>query len=231
MSMKNICSAVIPVERDHISNQQKMIHNLPDLVGITGLKQSGKNTAAAALVEKLGYTEDAFARNLKDIVYSIQGMSVRVPAGVWHMSEDLYLPYQTVVDGLGLDLAKELVPDVRRILQTFGTEGMREHFGPDVWSDRVIARVAANRSSADPRPVVVTDVRFPDEADAIRDAGGLLVRIVRPEQGPVSDGHASETHIASMDVDIEIVNDGTVDDLRQRMTDAINSVAVHHSSN
>lgn len=195
----------------------------PDLVGITGLKQSGKNTAAIALINELGFTADSFAHDLKEIVYAIQGINVCVPAGEWKISEDIYLPYQTVVDTLGLDIAKERVPDVRLILQTFGTEGMREHFGPTVWTDRVLQRIAANRASVHSRPIVVTDVRFPDEAEAIRSAGGLLLRIVRPDATHVVDTHTSEKYISTMDVDIEITNDATVMDLQRAVITAVTS--------
>lgn len=196
-----------------------------DLIGFTGLKQSGKNTAAQVLIEHRGYVADAFADDLKATVYDIRGVSVRVPAGVWNMSKDIYLPYQTVVDTLGLDSAKELVPDVRLILQTFGTEAMRSRFGSSVWSDRVLARVAERRARTAPISTVVTDVRFPDEAQAVRDAGGLLIRVVRPGQTLPRGAHASEAHVGELDVDAEIINDGSIEQLHERVLQALYSIS------
>lgn len=199
-----------------------------DLVGLTGWKQSGKNTAAQVLVDHLGFVPDAFADDLKGIVYDIRGISVRVPATVlssdprrpMHKPEQ-FLPYQEVVDRLGLDNAKELVPDVRLILQTFGTEAMRSRFGERVWSDRVMARVAARRAEPWPPRTAVTDVRFPDEADVLRSAGGLLIRVVRPGQVLPEGAHASEAAIASLEVDAEVVNDGSVALLHARVLEAL----------
>ena len=67
------------------------------------------------------------------------------------------------------------------------------------------------------RDWVITDVRFPDEAQAIKDWGGVLWRVDRP--GLVGgDGHASET---AMDDyrgwDEVIVNDGTIAELRAKV--------------
>ena len=62
-------------------------------------------------------------------------------------------------------------------------------------------------------PVVLTDVRFPNEAEAIQAAGGRLVRVVRPGQD-TSDQHISETALDDLVADVEIQNDGTLDELR-----------------
>lgn len=199
-----------------------------NLVGITGLKQSGKNTAAEALVESLGFTPDAFADDLKAIIYDTEGIWVRVPATVLSSNPrrpmykpEQFLPYQEVVDRLGIDNAKELVPDVRRILQTFGTEGMRNRFGPSIWSDRVLERAAQRHAQDTDSRTVITDVRFPDEAEAVRRAGGFLIRVVRPGQPTGIDQHASEALISSLPVDLEIVNDSTIEALQDQVIEAV----------
>lgn len=207
-----------------------------DLIGFTGWKQSGKNTAAQILVDKAGFVPDAFADDMKAIVHDIEGMWVRVPAGV--LSKDparplykpeQFLPYQEAVGRLGLDNAKELVPDVRRILQTFATEAMRSRFGPSIWSDRVMARVAQRRALTKPARTVVTDVRFPDEAQALRDAGGVLIRVVRPGQALPKGAHASEAAVASLEVDAEVVNDSTPAQLHARVLEIV--LAAQRSDN
>jgi len=199
-----------------------------DLIAFTGWKQSGKNTAAQVLVDRAGFVPDAFADDLKAIVYDIEGVWVRVPATVLSADPrrpmckpEQFLPYQEVVGRLGLDNAKELVPDVRRILQTFGTEAMRSRFGPTVWSDRVLARVAERRALGSPQRTVITDARFPDEVSAVRGAGGVLIRVVRPGQVLPSGAHASEAAIASLEVDAEVVNDGSVAQLHARVLEAV----------
>ena len=192
-----------------------------DLIGITGLKESGKNTAAEVLISKAGYVPDAFADDLKGIIYDIKGISVWVPSKVTPLlPEGGYARYRDIVDELGLETAKKLVPDVRLILQTFGTEAMRSRFGPSVWSDRVLARVAERRALPHPVRTVVTDVRFPDEAEAIKAAGGVVLRILRPSQGVNTDTHASEAAMASIVADAEIINDGSVTKLHVKVLEA-----------
>ena len=58
--------------------------------------------------------------------------------------------------------------------------------------------------------MVVPDVRFPDEAQSIKERGGVIVRIKREGYEPVN-AHISET--AYQDQDFIIVNDGTPEDL------------------
>lgn len=207
-----------------------------DLIGFTGWKQSGKNTAAQILIDRADFVPDAFADDMKAIVHDIEGMWVRVPAGVLSKNParplykpEQFLPYQEAVGRLGLDNAKELVPDVRRILQTFATEAMRSRFGATVWSDRVLTRIAARRVMNTPKSTVVTDVRFPDEARALRDAGGLLLRVVRPGQTLPEGAHASEAAIASLEVDAEVVNDGTPAQLHARVLEIV--LAAQQSDN
>lgn len=61
--------------------------------------------------------------------------------------------------------------------------------------------------------MVVTDVRFPNEADAIRDAGGVLIRLVRPSAGQ-GDAHPSETALDDYVENYRLSNTGTLKVLR-----------------
>jgi hypothetical protein len=63
--------------------------------------------------------------------------------------------------------------------------------------------------------VVYTDVRFQNEADFVRSKGGIIVRIVRP--GIISGNHESELKQADIPADIEIVNDGSIEDLHNKI--------------
>jgi hypothetical protein len=78
---------------------------------------------------------------------------------------------------------------VREYLQHYGTEAHRDVFGPNFWVDNVDL-------SHDRRIVVVTDVRFANEAQAVHDAGGVVVRVIGPpEVEEAGDGHASEAEL------------------------------------
>jgi hypothetical protein len=92
-------------------------------------------------------------------------------------------PLKRVALAIGWDGEKD--EPGRVLLQNLG-QAVREHIAPDAWITALLT--AAERVHGD---VVVTDVRYPNEAAAIRDQGGYLVQIVRPGVGPANE-HASE---------------------------------------
>lgn len=102
--------------------------------------------------------------------------------------------------------------EIRRLQQALGTEVGRETLPGSVWADTGMAKVARHRR--DLASVVITDCRYDDEAEAVRAAGGKVVRIVRPSLPEPADSHTSESGVSEHLVDREIVNDGTLDDLR-----------------
>lgn len=102
--------------------------------------------------------------------------------------------------------------EIRRLQQALGTEVGRETLPGSVWADTGMAKVARHRR--DLASVVITDCRYDDEAEAVRAAGGKVVRIVRPSLPEPTDSHTSESGVSEHLVDREIVNDGTLDDLR-----------------
>jgi hypothetical protein len=67
--------------------------------------------------------------------------------------------------------------------------------------------------------LVFTDVRFQNEADYVRSIGGIIVRIVRP--GIISGNHESELKQCEVAADIEIVNDGSIEDLHNKIRNII----------
>lgn len=167
------------------------------LIGLTGVARSGKDTAAEALVAA-GFTRVAFADAVRDVALGADPYVLVEHAG-GHSHERL----TDVVEAFGWERAKEQA-DVRRLLQRLGTEGVRANLGDDAWIRAAMAKVDG--------PTVVTDVRFPNEADAIRWRHGLIVRIVRPGTGRAN-AHVTESAMSDQPVDVEIVNDGTVEDL------------------
>jgi hypothetical protein len=60
--------------------------------------------------------------------------------------------------------------------------------------------------------VVITDVRFNNEAEMIRNSGGIICHIVRPD-GPEIRKHASEEGIIHQATDFHIRNNGTINEL------------------
>ncbi|MFI0262071.1 hypothetical protein ACH4OW_23875 [Streptomyces sp. NPDC017056] len=102
---------------------------------------------------------------------------------------------------------------MRRTLQRLG-QSVRDQ-DERLWLRLALAKVdVADRWSV---PVVITDLRYRNEADALRARGFLLVRVERPgEHGPASADqreHISETELDGVEPDAVLTNGGTVAEL------------------
>lgn len=173
------------------------------LIGLAGQARTGKDTAAGFLVER-GWTRYAFADEVKAMALDIDPL---IGADALYGHQHL----AALVDLFGWESAKTR-PEVRRFLQRLGTEGIRTR-DPDFWVRATMTRATRSDSAA-----VITDVRFANEADAIRTAGGTVILVERPGlpalAGP-NGRHASE-HI-DFPVDLVLVNDGNLAQLEQRI--------------
>lgn len=162
------------------------------IIGLSGYAQSGKDTAAAQLAPK--FTRLAFADKLKELAYEI---NPEFDGGCYTL--------QYVVDAYGWEEAKK-DRNVREYLQTVGVVH-RKVLGPDVWVDAAFQGVDTLCDD-----YVFTDVRFPNEFDAIRACEGFVFRIMRPDVGPVN-GHESERALDGYRFDATFHNDGTPEQL------------------
>jgi hypothetical protein len=163
------------------------------LIGLSGYARSGKDTVAELLCLNYGYKRVSFADPMRQALYVL---SPKID-NIVRLSE--------YVDDYGWDVAKQN-QEVRRLLQVFGTEVGRKMFGLDFWIN-----IALKDLSGDTQ-VVISDVRFPNEADAIAKLGGSMWRINRKNHSAVN-GHASEHAMDNYMFNHVIYNDGTLDDL------------------
>lgn len=181
----------------------------PQLIALSGYAQAGKDTAAKFLIEE-GYKRIAFADALRDALYAL---NPRVEAW-WDDAGEWSHPHlQVLIDKYGWDQAKIDVPEIRELLQRLGTEVGREQFGENFWVDMAMRKVDG--------PTVFTDCRFPNEAQAIKDAGGEVWRIVRPGTEPVN-SHPSETALNSWDFDRVIMNTFGIKELGEHVLAVLN---------
>lgn len=158
------------------------------LFAFSGLKGSGKDTAAAVLVREYGFTKIAFADAVRELALTIDPLIPSPNTGYHYRLSYMVRTY-------GWDQIKRLIPEVRRLLQIIGTEGGRAMVGDNVWVD-ILAKRYPDIASDSVR-YVITDCRFDNEVEFVRNNGGKLVWIDRP--GIVSDGHASESeHIRDL---------------------------------
>jgi len=181
----------------------------PPSIAFVGLKRTGKDTAASYLIHEYGYEKVSFADPLREMAAAINPI-VSIP---YHDGwEGMALRYNEALNIYGYETAKELFPEVRRFLQVLGTEGGRGVLGENVWVD-ALTESLEDRTG----PFVATDVRFPNEADALADLGFLVVRIHR-DTGLASDPHPSENSMGDYPVDLTIRNDSSIEDLELVLT-------------
>lgn len=179
------------------------------LVGLTGAAGAGKGSVAAVMLAAGGWSEIGFADPLYAAVEAITG----IPQGDLR---DRRMKEQTI---------PWLGKSPREMLQLLGTEYGRKAISESLWVDRAMRRVAENEASG--LSTVITDVRFDNEAAAIRAAGGVVWRVSRPGHKCLAGGtdkHESEAGVSVSHIDAEVLNTGTLEDLRHAVDAAINSL-------
>jgi hypothetical protein len=165
---------------------------------LSGFAQSGKDTVASILVSEHGYKRIAFADPIKDLLLKINpqsGMSRVHP----------------LVDKLGWDIAKQ-IPEVRKLLQDLGT-GAREVLGQDVWVKAALSKAHDNIGGLKGK-YVFTDVRFTNEAKFIKEMGGVIWRIDRPNV-VAANAHVSEHELNEYEFDQWIHNSEDLNFLKE----------------
>lgn len=162
------------------------------LIALCGLKGSGKSTAATALALALPAARVRFAGPLKDMLRTF-GLNEEEIEG----------------DLKELPSSKLCGKSPRHAMLTLGTEWGRQLIGENVWVDAW--RRAVEPHLARGTNILTEDLRFPNECEAVRALGGIVVRVTRP--GLVPDEHESEQHALKFIADVEIINDGDLEDL------------------
>lgn len=173
------------------------------ILGLTGRKRSGKSTAARYLVDNHGFVEISFAGPLKRMALAINPVIGWNWDPVHEDGGEVYLA--DVVECFGWEYAKDQFPEARRFLQRLGTEGVRGHIGEDTWIDLVELEIQRTwgivpygfiPGDKPYPPIVVSDVRFENEATLVREWGGEVVEIRRPSARDfVANEHASEHRV------------------------------------
>ncbi|MFA4904457.1 MAG: hypothetical protein WC600_17120 [Desulfobaccales bacterium] len=167
----------------------------PLLIGLSGKAGSGKSTAADYLWDQYLYHRFAFADTLKVLVGQAFDFS----------QEQLYGDLKEVPD-------PRFGKSPRWCLQHLGTEVFRGIW-PGIWVHHLMESVRDFWQMNGERPVVVTDVRFLDEAEALKNVGAVLIRIERAGAGAQAGipDHISETSLdAYPGWDYVLQNDGSL---------------------
>ena len=166
------------------------------LIGVIGNKRVGKDTFADYIVKHFNFTKVAFADPIKE------GSKIMFDLSEEQVNGDL----KEV-----LDTRWGLTP--RQILQRLGTDCCRNMFQDDIWVQRMKIWYEKNKT----KNVVISDCRFPNEGKAIKDMGGILIKINNPNVETTKDVHISEQLIHKIKYDFEVLNDKTIPDYYKKI--------------
>jgi hypothetical protein len=190
------------------------------IVGLTGLKGSGKDTVAAHLIKEYGFERRAIADKIKESAAALLGIE---DPGVF----ETYKNDPDFVFGIGVRKEEGLFllmeeTTIRQFLQRYGDESHRGVFGNDFWVDQVLPIDGYYAE----RNIVITDVRFINEADRIHALKGTVVRVIRQPFNRHNDSHSSETEQLEINVDYEIDNTTMLSELGERIDALMNDLVL-----
>ena len=143
------------------------------------------------------YKRIAFADGIKDICKTIFGLS------------DYDVNDQCGKKRFLLDYGKT----VREMMQGIG-EGLRSNISKDIWVIQTVARVNKILHTM-PHHILVTDVRYPNELEALKTRGFTMIKLVR-DTG-IHDNHPSERNLNDTLFDYVIDNNGTIKELEEKL--------------
>lgn len=188
------------------------------LIGLHGEAQSGKDTSYRMIADHAGSIpcrREGFADRLKLSAAAALGF-------IGDTDEAIEFCNQLKQPGIMIEVFDQneggTITDLtgREYLQYYGTEAHRDVFGQRFWVDMVL------ESSKRSELLVVTDVRFENEARAIRDRGGEIWHVIRPKGDKIAESaHSSERPLPPELIDRMILNDSDLLNLRVRVIDAL----------
>jgi hypothetical protein len=160
----------------------------PRLIAFCGLAGSGKSTAADHLVKKHHFRRLRFASPIKRMVRCLLN---EAGCGLVESVE--------MVDG---NLKEEPIASLggkspRYLMQTLGTEWGRDLVARDIWRQMLLAKVSRCLQAG--QSVVVDDLRFENEAEALREFGFTVITVTRLCTPFTVEQHSSEQQVISYD--------------------------------
>jgi hypothetical protein len=210
------------------------------LIGICGPARHGKDTVGSMLLEHIPKAKRfAYADKIKELlkasVSSHESMednkegeqefilhpqgTVRALKDIMDAGDNLGYYYSTLIkvlyDNHEVSIDHEFTSSWRKLFQLVGTEWARQYISRSIWIDHLPDELA-----------VVTDVRahgdsteFKNiEAKAILDRGGIMIKVINPRKDHLAiREHSSEVGIDDLYIDYVIINDGTLEDLQEKV--------------
>lgn len=165
------------------------------LIGLTGPAGCGKTTIADHLHDAHGFYSLSFAMPIKEALAAMLGVSID------------RLENRQYKDAPLIGIGKS----PRQLMQTLGTEWGREIVNPDLWGMLLQRKIDFNLQLAPNQSIVISDVRFENEAKRIRSQGGEIWHITRPSNPHKVSKHKSENLIEPLPDETVIINKSSID--------------------
>ena len=203
-----------------------------NLIGISGKIGAGKDTVGI-IIRQLGFTNNGgtwenmkFAGKLKIIASLLTGIPIEkfedqefkktILGSEWGKPTKQN-PLNAIEPFKDITFVEMM--SVRDLLQKLGTEAMRNGLHENVWVNALFADYTEDKQW------VITDVRFPNEFKAIKEKGGIVIRVNRPGHGnsmkELAEAHPSETALDGHDFDYVIENDGNLEKLISKVKEIL----------
>ena len=193
---------------------------MTQIIAFTGLKQTGKTTAADYLVSKWGFVKhnfkDALVEEVKERFPDLL-REIKYHEGYIYSNNQWQEP---TID----ELFESKPPLIRALMQNYGTEVRRKE-DPDYWVKLWELSVLYEIRNDPNYKLVVDDARFINEVDSVRAEGGTIIRLTRPDL-TVPDNHSSETEQSQIEVDYSIETErGDFEGLYRELDRVVNRIS------
>lgn len=169
------------------------------IIGLIGFKQVGKSTADKYLEEKYGFVR----HNMKDALVA------EIKQNFPDLLKEITVEYNDTATGPMRtvdDMFTIKPPLMRALLQNYGTEVRRgddDNYWTNQWFKTISLNCVTDDGKSFYKKVVTDDVRFKNEAKAVKVVGGILIRLTRPDI-TTGGSHASETEQLEIEADYTI---------------------------
>ena len=199
------------------------------LIGICGFQSAGKDTIADYLVKEHGFIKMSFASKLKDIIATMFGWPRDKLEGLTKEDRE----WREQVDYWWSKTLKMQQLTPRYVMQYFATDLFRNKFHPDIWVKIVENELNKLLEQGTNQKIVISDCRFENEINMIIRLGGKIIQVYRDppywfhkyRQGENPNEiryiHRSEIEWIRCYRDYDVENDGTIEELHQKILQVI----------